>query len=212
MRRLLLVLGLLLVVAALLALGFRFANGASRPEYSEPFPLEEKVELTPEEMEIKETIIEGFRLLGYADSTFDYSVLEKAFVDDPRFPLEDPFHEEVKRAFGKVPKGAGWLTSLKARYINYKGGVEALEAYERGKISQKELRELVAKGIEPYAKRPYLPDDEEVRSWFNFYDFKIEDDLAECVHRCGERIVRTYLVKRDGKWFIAYMKGIGIAP
>lgn len=211
MRRSLLVLGSLLVVA-LLALGFRFANGARHPEYSEPISLEEKVELTPEETEIKETIIEGFRLLGYADSTFDYSVLEKAFVDDPHFPLEDPFHKEVKLAFGEVPEGAGWLTWLKARYINYKGGVEALEAYERGEVSLEELRGLEKQGIEPYVKRPYLPDDEEVRSWFNFYDFKIEGDLAECVHRCGERIVRTYLVKRGGKWFMAYMKGIGIAP
>jgi hypothetical protein len=211
MRKSLLILGSLLVVT-FLALGFQFANGGRRPEYSEPISLEEKVEITPEEMEIKETIIEGSRLLGYADFTFDYSVLEKAFVDDPRFPLERPFHKEVKLAFGKVPEGAGLLTSLKAQYINYKGGVEALEAYERGEISQEELRELERKDIEPYAKRPYLPDDEEVRSWFNFYDFKIEGDLAECVHRYGMRIYRTYLVKRDGEWFIAYMKIIGIPP
>lgn len=211
MRKSLLVLGSLLVVV-LLALGFRFANVARHPEWSEPISVEEKVELTPEEMEIKETIIEGSRLLGHADFTFDYSVLEKAFVDDPRFPLERPFREKVKLAFGKVPKGSGWLTWLKARYILYKRGVEALEAYERGEISREELRELAKKGIEPYAKRPYLPDDEEVRSWFNFYDFKIEGDLAECVHRCGMRIVHSYLVKKDGKWFIAYTKIIGIAP
>lgn len=199
-------------MVALLALGFRFANAARHPDYSEPVSLEEKVKLTSEEIEIKETIIEGFQLLGYADFTFDYSVLEKAFVDDPRFPLERPFHKEVKLAFGKVPEGAGWLTWLKARYINYKGGVEALEAYERGEISREGLEELAKKGMEPYAKRPYLPDDEEVRGWFNFYDFKIKGDLAECVHRCGMRIVRTYLVRRDGKWFIAYMEEIDIAP
>lgn len=212
MRKSLLVLGSLLVVA-LLALGFGFANGARRPDWSELISLEEKVELTPEEREIKETIIEGSRLLGHADFTFDYSVLEKAFVDDPRFPLETPFRKKVKLAFGKVPEGAGWLTWLKARYILYRKGVEALEAYERGEISQEELRELeLKKGIEPYVKRPYLPDDSERRSWFNFYDFKIEGDLAEVVHRHGMRIVRTYLVKRDGKWFIAYSKIIGIPP
>lgn len=211
MRRSLLVLGSLLVVA-LLALGFRFANGARRPEWSEPISLEEKVELTPEEMEIKEAILEGYRQLGHADLTFDYSVLEKAFVDDPRFPLERPFHKEVKLAFGEVPKGAGWLTWLKARYINYKGGVEALEAYERGEISPEELRELEKQGIEPYVRRPYIPTDEDRERMYRFYDFKIDGDLAECVHLCGMRIVRTYLVKRDGKWFIAYMKIIGIPP
>lgn len=211
MRKSLLALGLLLVVA-LLALAFRFTNGNKPAGWSEPLSLKEKIELTPKEMEIKETIIEAFRLLGYADYTFDYSVLDRAFVDDPRFPLERPFHREVELAFGKVPEGAGWLTWLKAGYIMYKKGVEALEAYERGEISQEELGELAKKGIEPIVKRPYLPDEEERRSWFDFYDFKIEGDVAECVHRCGERVVRTYLVKKGGKWFIAYMREIGIAP
>jgi hypothetical protein len=211
MRKPLWILGSVLAVA-FLALGFRFAQDAKPLKWFEPLSFEEKVELTPEEREIKEAIIKGFRLLGYADFTLDYAVLEEAFVDDPRFPLEAPFHEKVKLAFGEVPEGAGWLTWLKARYILYREGVETLEAYERGEIGPEELREREKKGYEFYAKRPYLPDDEEVRSWFNFYDFKIENDVAEVVHRCGMRIVRTYLVKRDGKWFIAYMKEIGIAP
>ena len=206
MRKSLLVIGSLLVVAVL-ALGFRFANGARRPE---PISLEEKVELTPEEREIKEAILEGYRQLGHADLTFDYSVLEKAFVDDPRFPLEPPFREKVKLAFGKVPEGAGWLTWLKARYILYKGGVEALEAYERGEISREELRELEKKGIEAIVKRPFIPEGWE--QWFHFYDFKIDGHMAECVYSSGMRIYRAYLVKRDGKWFIASMKIIGIPP
>jgi hypothetical protein len=211
MRKSLLILGALLVLV-LLGLSFRFADRGKHLVFSEPTSLKEKVELTPEEMEIKETLIEGGRILGYVDFTSDLSALEEVFVDDPRFPLDRAFHNKVKQVFDKVPKDAGWLTWLKARYKIYTKGAEALEAYERDEIGQEELEELAKEGIEPYAKRPYQPDDEDVRSWFDFYDFKIEGEVAECVHRYGMEVVRTYLVKKEEGWFIAYMEHISMAP
>ena len=136
----------------LLGSGFRFADRGEHLVFSEPIPLEEKAELTPEEMKIKETLIDGGRILGYVDFTSDLSALEEVFVDDPRFPLDRAFHSKVEQVFDKVPKDAGWLTWLKARYTLYTKGAEALEAYERDEIGQEELEELAKEGIEPYAK------------------------------------------------------------
>lgn len=211
MRKSLMVRGVLLVLL-LPALGFRFADHSGYHVFSEPIPLEVKSEFTPEEMEIKKTLIEGARILVYVDSTSDLSALEEVFVDDARFPLGRSFHGTVEQAFDEVPEGAGWLTWLEARYTIYTKGVEALEAYEQEEIGQKELEELAKEGVELYSKRPYQPDDEEIRSWFDFRDFRIEGDVAECVHRYGMFIVRTYLVKEDGKWFIAYREPIGPVP
>jgi len=207
-RKAFLALGLL-TIAAFLALGFR-VDGHLLSESQAPFvPQVEASKMSREESEIANAIIEAYRQLEYATLTFDTSKLSTAFIDDSHFPLRGDLHKEVELAFSRVPKGAGYLTFMKAWYKNWERGATLLEeawekAQKEGKeIGPKELRALEEKlGFAPAFRRtePMPPGWED---WFRFYDFDIRGDVAICLYDDGGVLQRAFLVKTAGQWYIA---------
>lgn len=164
----------------------------------------------PEEKAIAEAILEAYRLFAYADTTFDTSKFDTVLIDDPRFPLRTELAPEVVRAFGYIPKGAGMLTYMRAWYRNWERGARLLEEMDRkaraeGRegISPKELNEIREKlGYEPAFRRPG-PVPPEWEQWFVFYKFDIRGDIAMCLYDDGGVLRQAFLVKKDGKWYIA---------
>ncbi len=162
------------------------------------------------EKEIAETILEAYRLFAYADITFDTSKFDTVLIDDPRFPLRSEDIWEVIKAFGYIPKGAGELTYMRAWYKNRKRGAVLLEEAERkakaeGRegISAEEFNAIKEKlGYEPVFRRPE-PMPPEWETWFVFYKFDIRGDVAMCLYDTGGTLEQAFLVRKDGKWYIA---------
>jgi len=135
----------------------------------------------------------------------DYTHALTQIFDDPRFPLRAEPHKEVELAFGGVPKGAGYLTFMKAWYKRAKLLEEAWEKAQREgrEIGPEELKALEEKlGFAPAFRRtePMPPGWE---SWFRFYDFEIRGDVAMCLYDDGGSLRQAFLVKKAGKWYIA---------
>jgi hypothetical protein len=205
----LLALGLAVITASFI-FGFMMNHNEQRSDsYATLASPIEFSQMSEEERKIAEAIIEAYRQLEYATLTFDTSKLSNSFIDDPRFPLRKELRKEVEIAFGRVPKGAGYLTFMIAWYKNWERGAKLLEetwekAQKEGReISREELMALEESlGFEPAFRRtePMPPGWE---NWFRFYEFNIQGDVAICLYDDGGSLRRAFLVKKDGKWYIA---------
>jgi len=219
-----------LLIAALLFLLISLEKSTSLSSHCGLTPHPPPSALSLEEVEVKETILEVYRLMGFKGLAFDTSRLDEFFTDDTRFPLRNELQEQVELAFGEVPEGAGYLTYISAWYKNWerKGTPTLDEAWQQAKaakcrysgsslaiyveiIREKLERQPGVKSLEaqlgyyPVFRSPMenesIPEDWIER--FHFLKFEIEGDKAICLYDDWGTVRSAYLVYKEDKWYIA---------
>lgn len=184
--------------------------------------------LDPEEVrEIQATIIEAYKLGYMAHVTHDVSQFPSVFVDDPRVPLTPEQREQLKEWLGTVPEGAGYLTFGIAGYYN----TERLrklseEAWAKARaagrdyispedyLSPEELRDKPIPTPPPMVDQPTMSAEEYVKwKWENvrFESVVIKGDIAIVIYDDRWFLYEDTLVRRNGKWYVAGSRRIGVS-
>lgn len=198
--------------------------------------------LSPEELAVKETILDIYRHMSFKGLAFDTSRLDQFFVDDPRFPLRQELRHEVELALGQVPEGAGYRTYMRSWYKNWnRRGTPALEElYRRRAITARprlclsspatfrwlEIRLERVEGQPGVASieaqlgyfplfRSPMKNEGIPEDWmqrFHFFQFEIQGEKATCLYNDWGTLRRAYLVRKAGKWYIADSVLLAVYP
>ncbi len=196
-------------IAILLLLG---ANTWNKHRDAHPVPLSN---LTTEQKEVAQYLIEIEWQLGRLSLEERFSRLSEFYINDPRFPLSSEQKNFVQQMLpllentvGTISDTWGQLTFERAWTRWLIEGYSLLQRVETGQVNEQEISLMLQQGIEPIETRPPYQSHEEVETLFDFYGFD-KDPQGEviCVlHRFGDAKAKTCLVKQQGKWYIAYRK------
>jgi hypothetical protein len=156
--------------------------------------------------------------------SFDITPLDSAYVDDPRVPLTAPqaqFIEQVRQAQGTAVadelKGSGYLTCMKAFYLNWKRGAEGWrEITTQAKNEGRQVTADDIKSITGTVGMPMQANDPSNYSSQSFtnptpYDYRkivIEGDEADVIYLGeGPALYHVFMVKTSAGW-----KEAGLTP